>query len=175
MPIGVLLFAAAMALRSSSGRLDSAAWGRARAVYRSGLLLQAAYMAAILYVFSMQLPVKQITVIQFILLFLVVWHIVFQSLDRFASLVHPLIIAPAIALSLYRDGAIDDAEVVAIVLGVLMIGLFYIVSEILRRILHSTYELEHEDLQRTAELKASSESMRLLARKYSVCVAEVGH
>ena len=175
LPIGVLLFASAMALRSSSGRLDSAAWGRARAFYRSGLLLQAAYMAAILYVFSMQLPVKQITVIQFILLFLVVWHIVFQSLDRFASLVHPLIIAPAIALSLYRDGAIDDAEVVAIVLGVLMIGLFYIVSEILRRILQSTYELEHEDLQRTAELKASSESMRLLARKYSVLVAEVGH
>jgi signal transduction histidine kinase/ActR/RegA family two-component response regulator len=175
LPIGLLLYASAMALRSSSGRLDAEVWRRARTFYRLGLLLQAAYMAAILYVFSMQLPIKQITVIQFILLFLVVWHIVFQSLDRFASLVHPFIIAPAIALSLYRDGAIDDAEIVAIVLGVLMIGLFYVVSVIVRAILQSTYLLEHEDLRRTAELKASSESMRLLARKYSVLVAEVGH
>jgi signal transduction histidine kinase len=100
---------------------------------------------------------------------------VFQSLDRFASLVHPFVIAPAIVLSLSMDGSIDDAEVVAIVLGVLMIGLFYIVSVILRRILQSAYELEYDDLQRAAELKASSESMRLLARKYSVLVAEVGH
>lgn len=175
LPIGLLLFASAMALRSSGSRLDERAWHRAKRAYRIGLLLQAAYMAVILYVFSLELPVKQITVIQFILLFMVVWHIVFQSLDRFASLVHPFIIAPAIALSLYTDGAIDDAEVVAIVLGILMIGLFCVVSMILRRILQSTYELEYDDLQRVSELKATSESMRLLARKYSVLVAEVGH
>ncbi len=175
LPIGVLLFASAMALKSSGGRLDEAAWCRARRAYRVGLFLQAAYMAAILYVFTLELPVKQITVIQFILLFMVVWQIVFQSLDRFASLVHPFIIGPAIALSLYMDGSVDDAERVAVVLGLLMIGLFYIVSVILRRILNSTFELEYDELQRAAELKASSESMRLLARKYSLLVAEVGH
>ena len=175
LPICVLLFASAMALKRCGGRLDEPAWLRARRAYRVGLFMQAAYMTAILYVFTMELPVKQITVIQFILLFMVVWHIVFQSLDRFASLVHPFIIGPAIAMSLYMDGSIDDAERVAIVLGVLMIGLFYIVSEIFRRILNSTFELEHDDLQRAAELKASSESMRLLARKYSLLVAEVGH
>jgi signal transduction histidine kinase/CheY-like chemotaxis protein len=175
LPIGLLLFFSAMALRRSGARLDEGAWLRARRAYRVGLLLQAAYMAVILYVFAMHLPIKQVTVIQFILLFMVVWHVVFQSLDRFASLVHPFIIAPAIVLSLYLDGSIDDAEAVAIVLGVLIIGLFYIVSMILQRILHSTYALEYDDLQRAAELKASSESMRLLARKYSVLVAEVGH
>jgi CheY-like chemotaxis protein len=45
----------------------------------------------------------------------------------------------------------------------------------LRRILHSSYELEYDGLRQLAELKASSQAMRLLARKYSVLVAEVGH
>jgi signal transduction histidine kinase len=53
--------------------------------------------------------------------------------------------------------------------------LFYIVSAMLRRILQSTYELEYDDLHRVSQVKAASESMRLLARKYSVLVAEVGH
>jgi signal transduction histidine kinase len=175
LPIGLLLLASALALKSNAARLDERAWILARRFYRIALLLQAVYMVAIVYVFSMQLPAKQVTVIQFILLFMVVWHIVFQSLDHFASLIPPVVIAPAIALSLYRDGVFDDAEAVATVLGLLMIGLFYVVSEILRRILQSTYELEFDDLQRVSELKANSESMRLLARKYSVLVAEVGH
>ncbi len=175
LPIALLLFASTQALKGSAARLDENAWHRALPAYRVALIFQAAYMVVIVYVFSLRLPVEQVTVIQFILLFMIIWHIVFQSLDRFASLIHPVIIAPAIALSLYGDHVFADAEMVAIVLGLLMIGLFFIVSVILRRILQSTYELEFEDLQRVAELKASSESMRLLARKYSLLVAEVGH
>jgi len=175
LPVGLLLMGAALALRSTAARLDEDAWKRARLFYRAGLLLQAVYMVVVILVFSRQMPLNQITVIQFILLFMIVWHIVFQSLDRWAPLIHPVIIAPAIALSLYTDRVIDDAEVMAIVLGVMMLGLFSTVAVILRRILQSTYELEYDDLQRVAELEASGESMRLLARKYSVLVAEVGH
>lgn len=175
LPIGLLLSGSAMALRRSAALLDEGRWRRAQLSYRIALLLQAIYMVVIIYVFSIKMPVNQITVIQFILLFLVVWHIVFQSLDPLASLIHPLVIAPAIAVSLRMDGAFDDAESLAIVLGVLMIGLFYIVSAMLRRILQSTYELEYDDLHRVSQVKAASESMRLLARKYSVLVAEVGH
>lgn len=175
LPIGLLLLASALALRSSSAQLDESAWRRALFGYRLALLGQAVYMVSIVYFFSLQLPLKQMAVIQFILLFMVVWYIVFLSLDRLASLIHPTIIAPAIALSLYLDGSVDEAEGVAIILGVLVIGLFYAVSVLLRRILQSTCELEHDKLQQVAELKASGESMRLLARKYSVLVAEVGH
>jgi signal transduction histidine kinase/ActR/RegA family two-component response regulator len=175
LPIGSLLLASALALRRSSAQLDESRWRRALFGYRLALLGQAVYMVSIVYFFSLQLPLKQMAVIQFILLFMVVWYIVFLSLDRLASLVHPTILAPAIALSLYLDGVVDEAEGVAIVLGVLVIGLFYAVSALLRRILQGTCELEYDKLQQVAELKASGESMRLLARKYSVLVAEVGH
>ncbi|MFM8575231.1 MAG: hybrid sensor histidine kinase/response regulator, partial [Limnohabitans sp.] len=143
--------------------------------YRIALFLQAAYMVATLILLPMQLPTQQTTVLQFSLLLMVVWSVVFLALDRLASLIHPIVIGPALALSLYADGAVDDAEAVAIVLGVLMIGMFCSVSLMLRRILQTTYELEYDSLRQVSELKAGSESMRLLARKYSVLVAEVGH
>lgn len=175
LPIGLLLLGASLALRGSAARLDEGAWKRARLAYRIALLLQAVYMVAILFVLSLQLPLKQATVLQFILLLMVIWNVVFLTLDRVASLIQPLLIAPAIATSLSLDGSLDETEFMAIALGVLMIGLFYGVAQMLRRILQTTYELEYDGLQQVAELKARSESMRLQARQYSVLVAEVGH
>lgn len=175
LPIAMLLLGSTTALRRSASRLDESLWQRARLLYRIALIAQAVYMATIVYFFALNLPVGQVTVIQFILLFMVLWNVVFLSLDRVASLVQPCVIGPALALSLSLDGAVDGTEGLAIVLGSLMIALFYIVSEMLRRILHSSYELEYDGLRQLAELKASSQAMRLLARKYSVLVAEVGH
>lgn len=175
LPIGVLLLGASMRLKSSSARLDANSWKNAQLVYRLALFLQAVYMVAVIFFLSMGLPVKQFAVIQFVLLLMVVWNVVFLSLDRYASLVHPLVISPAIALSLAADGLVDETDVVAMTMGILMVVMFTGVSMLMRRILQSTYKLEYESLQQLAELKASSESMRLQARQYSVLVAEVGH
>ena len=175
LPVGLLLMQSAMALRTSSSRLDEAAWRRALRLHRVALFAQAAYMVSVVLFLSIELPVNQITVIQFILLLMVIWKEVLLCLDRFASLIQPLTIGPAIGLSLFTDGVMDDTELMAVAIGALMIGLFYSVSLMLRRLLQSTYELEYDSLRQMAELKASSESMRLLARQHAVLVAEVGH
>lgn len=175
LPIALLLLGSTTGLRRSAACLDEGRWQRARLLYRIALFAQAAYMATIVYFFALNLPVGQVTVIQFILLFMVLWNVVFLSLDRVASLVQPCVIGPALALSLSLDGTVDGTEVLAIVLGSLMIVLFYTVAEMLRKVLHSSYELEYDGLRQLAELKASSQAMRMLARKYSVLVAEVGH
>lgn len=175
LPIGLLLLGASMRLKSSSARLDAGAWKSAQLAYRLALFLQAVYMVAVILFLSMSLPVKQFAVIQFVLLLMVVWNVVFLSLDPYASLVHPLVISPAIALSLAADGLVDETDMVAMTMGILMVAMFTGVSRLMRRMLQTTYNLEYESLQQLAELKAGSESMRLQARQYSVLVAEVGH
>lgn len=175
LPVGLLLLGSALALRRSAGRLDEPAWRRAQMSYRIALVLQAAYMVVVVLALSMQLPVMQVTVIQYSLLLMVLWNVVFLASDRVASLVQPLVIGPALALSLTLDGDVHETEALAMALGVLMIGLFIGVSVMLRRISQSTYELEYGSLQQVAELQDSSESMRRLARRYSMLVAEVGH